>query len=194
MNAPETNINVICAGILVADIFVPPISGLPEAGELCATGDFLIDSGGCAANTATCLAKLGIQAAVAGKVGSDLFGDFIAQDLADLTITAPDNADIRFSEDAAAFDLPEALGWLYVVEGSNLGAAFLLKDAAKLGLDETFGARHLAGAPEGRGLHWKTFVAALDAVELTADEENRMISGAEAAFHAVHGHARRMMS
>lgn len=120
--------------------------------------------------------------------------DFIAQDLADLTITAPDNADIRFSEDAAAFDLPEALGWLYVVEGSNLGAAFLLKDAAKLGLDETFGARHLAGAPEGRGLHWKTFVAALDAVELTAEEENRMISGAEAAFHAVHGHARRMMS
>jgi heme oxygenase len=118
----------------------------------------------------------------------------IEQDLADLRIATPGRTDVRFTRDDTAFDLAEALGWLYVVEGSNLGAAFLLKDAAKLGLDETFGARHLAGAPEGRGLHWKTFVAALDAVELTADEEKRVISGAEAAFQAVHGHARRMMS
>ncbi len=63
------------------------------------------------------------------------------------------------------------MGWLYVVEGSNLGAAFLLKDAAKLGLGEEFGARHLAGAPEGRGLHWRTFTAALDEIELTEEEE-----------------------
>ena len=71
------------------------------------------------------------------------------------------------------------MGWLYVVEGSNLGAAFLLKDAAKLGLGEEFGARHLAGAPEGRGLHWRTFTAALDEIELTEEEERRVVSGAQ---------------
>ena len=34
-------------------------------------------------------------------------------------------------------DIPTALGWLYVAEGSNLGAAFLIKEAEKLGLSET---------------------------------------------------------
>ncbi|MBM7329458.1 biliverdin-producing heme oxygenase, partial [Agrobacterium sp. S2] len=91
------------------------------------------------------------------------------------------------------FDLPEAMGWLYVVEGSNLGAAFLLKDAAKLGLDEEFGARHLAGAPEGRGLHWRTFTAALDEISLTVEEEERVVAGAEEAFRAVHAYAQQRM-
>ncbi len=118
---------------------------------------------------------------------------FIEQDLADLKASVPTATDVRFRENDNMFDLPQAMGWLYVVEGSNLGAAFLLKDAAKLGLDETFGARHLAGAPEGRGLHWRTFVAALDAVSLNEAEENRVIAGAQAAFQAVYAHARQMM-
>ena len=72
---------VLCTGILVADIFVPPLPALPAAGELRATEDFLLDSGGCAANVATCLARLGIPTAVTGRVGSDVFGEFIANDL-----------------------------------------------------------------------------------------------------------------
>lgn len=72
---------VLCAGILVADLFVPPLSRLPAPGELLTTDDFLIDSGGCAANTATCLTKLAVPAGVAGSVGGDSFGDFIIQDL-----------------------------------------------------------------------------------------------------------------
>ncbi|SIQ38163.1 heme oxygenase [Rhizobium sp. RU35A] len=80
----------------------------------------------------------------------------------------------------------EALGWLYVAEGSNLGAAFLLKAAKEqLGLSEEFGARHLAGHPEGRGLQWRRFTAALDAVELSAEEEARAIEGARRAFEFV---------
>ncbi|MBB3948138.1 heme oxygenase [Rhizobium skierniewicense] len=118
----------------------------------------------------------------------------IEQDLADLETSVPMSSEARFHQEDATFDLAQAMGWLYVVEGSNLGAAFLLKDAAKLGLDETFGARHLAGAPEGRGLHWRTFVAALDAIALSEDEEYRVIAGAEAAFHAVHKHAVQMMA
>ena len=85
-------------------------------------------------------------------------------------------------------DVAIALGWLYVAEGSNLGAAFLLKEAARLGLSEQFGARHLAAAPDGRGRHWKTFIAALDAAELAADEDDRVVEGARAAFRSVHRH------
>ena len=44
---PESEPNrVLCSGILVADIFVPPMVALPKAGELRATEDFLLDTGG----------------------------------------------------------------------------------------------------------------------------------------------------
>lgn len=72
---------VVCAGVLVADVFVPPLECLPAAGELVATDDFLIDAGGCAANTATCLTKLGVSVAVTGAVGTDIYGDFVVQNL-----------------------------------------------------------------------------------------------------------------
>lgn len=72
---------VLCAGILVADIFIPPLTELPAAGELTATEDFLLDTGGCAANVAVSLAKLGAQATVVGMVGADVFGDFTASAL-----------------------------------------------------------------------------------------------------------------
>ncbi|MDI6027336.1 biliverdin-producing heme oxygenase [Corticibacterium sp. UT-5YL-CI-8] len=107
----------------------------------------------------------------------------IEQDLADLGLAIPQAGAPLFCAEA---DIPTALGWLYVAEGSNLGAAFLLKEAAKLGLSETFGARHLAGAPEGRGLHWRTFTAALDALELDAAEEQKVVDGGDAAFRRVH--------
>jgi len=107
----------------------------------------------------------------------------IVEDLRDLGIEASAGEGIpHFS---GAFDMPEALGWLYVAEGSNLGAAFLLKEAAKLGLDENFGARHLAPAPEGRGLSWRTFTAALDAAPLSASDEQKTIVAATAAFTRV---------
>lgn len=67
-------------------------------------------------------------------------------------------------------------------EDSNLGTAFLLKAARQLDLSESVGARHLAAAPEGRGLHWKTFTSALDAIGLSTDEEARVIVGANDAF------------
>ncbi len=107
----------------------------------------------------------------------------IAQDLADLGIEAPIAGAPPTFDDTA--DIPTALGWLYVAEGSNLGAAFLLKEAAKLDLSDSFGARHLAAAPEGRGLHWKTFTAALDALALDEAAERRVGAGAEAAFARV---------
>ncbi len=68
-------------GILVADIFVPALERFPEPGELVATDDFLIAPGGCAANTAVGLTRLGVPAAVCGRVGDDLFGQSLLHDL-----------------------------------------------------------------------------------------------------------------
>ncbi|CAL4870012.1 Heme oxygenase PigA (plasmid) [Asticcacaulis sp. MM231] len=117
--------------------------------------------------------------------------DAIVLDLRDVTVGLPETDGAPHFTSGEAVDLPTALGWLYVAEGSNLGAAFLLKFAVKLGLDATKGARHLAPADEGRGLHWRTFTAALDAIELTPDEEARVAAGAAAAFNRVHGLVRR---
>ncbi|MCZ2499024.1 biliverdin-producing heme oxygenase [Xylophilus sp. Kf1] len=81
-----------------------------------------------------------------------------------------------------AVAMPEALGWIYVSEGSTLGAAFLLQEVgAKLGLNAGFGARHLAAYPEGRMRVWKRFVAALDADALQPLQQP-VVDGAHAAF------------
>ncbi len=73
--------SVLCLGIVVADIFVPPLERLPAAGELVATGEFLVQPGGCAANVALALAALGVPAAVSGRVGDDTFGELLVGDL-----------------------------------------------------------------------------------------------------------------
>ena len=72
---------VLCAGILVADLVIPPLAELPAPGELTATDDFLLAPGGCAANVAISLAKLGVPSAVSGRVGADFFGDFLQGEL-----------------------------------------------------------------------------------------------------------------
>jgi heme oxygenase len=86
---------------------------------------------------------------------------------------------------AGAIDVPAALGWLYVAEGADLGSPFLLKETAKLGFTEEFGARHMRGHPEGRGKHWHRFTDALDAAALSEAEDARVTDGAFAAFARV---------
>lgn len=100
-------------------------------------------------------------------------------DLADLALEAP-VADAPPPFVAGAVDVPKALGWLYVAEGSNMGAAILPKEAAKIGLSDSFGAQHLA--PEGPAPHWSAFTAALDSVELDDEAEERVAQGSLAAF------------
>ena len=117
----------------------------------------------------------------------------IEQDLTDLGLAVPVAAAAPAFGAGEAVDVPTALGWLYVAEGSNLGAAFLLKEAARLGLSETFGARHLAAHPQGRGLHWRTFTTALDTASLSADDEARAVAGATEAFARVRDSVERLL-
>ena len=69
--------DAVCVGILVADIFCPPLREPPRPGELVVVDDLPLDAGGCAVNTGVSLTKLGAKVALIGKVGNDVFGDFI---------------------------------------------------------------------------------------------------------------------
>lgn len=110
----------------------------------------------------------------------------VEQDAADLGVKLPTYLEPPASTRSAQLGVPRALGWLYVVEGSNLGAAFLLKYAQKMGLSEDHGARHLAAAPEGRASDWRRFKEALNRVKLSEAEVGGAILGAQAAFARVH--------
>lgn len=79
-----------------------------------------------------------------------------------------------------------ALGWLYCCEGSNIGAAFLAKEVAAIGLNEAHGAAHLASPPQGRATHWRRFRAQLDSLELTGPQAVDAIDGAKDAFALYH--------
>lgn len=74
------------------------------------------------------------------------------------------------------------LGWLYCVEGSNIGAAILYKEAGKIQLDDENGAKHLASHPDGRKQHWLNFKAKLDNLTLSHDEQLQVLQGVEDAF------------
>ena len=111
--------------------------------------------------------------------------DSIAADLRDLDRPLPE---LREAPISSTLDVASAMGWLYVVEGSKLGAAILYKLAGKLGLDENCGARHLAGHPDGRARHWRAFTAALDGLLLDEAAEQRVTAGAVAAFACMNSH------
>ncbi|MGY4523945.1 biliverdin-producing heme oxygenase [Pseudomonas sp. TE21394] len=78
--------------------------------------------------------------------------------------------------------LGEAMGWIFVSEGSKLGAAFLIKRAMALGLSDSFGARHLGEPAGGRAEGWKQFTRIVDGLTLSADDEAAAERGAVAAF------------
>ncbi|MCF2907582.1 biliverdin-producing heme oxygenase [Pseudoalteromonas sp. DL2-H2.2] len=103
-----------------------------------------------------------------------LLADF--QDL-DMTQPAQVISNTQFSA-----SMHESLGWLYVVEGSKLGAAVLAKEAEKLGLHSGFGARFLAGSGADRGSNWRQFMQDIEALTLTVQQEQEMLNGAQAAF------------
>lgn len=77
---PELNsppVDCLCAGIIVADHVCEPVDHLPAPGELILTRRMDLTIGGCASNVAVDLVRLGMKAALVGKVGDDVFGRHI---------------------------------------------------------------------------------------------------------------------
>ena len=64
----------LCAGIVVADQVCEPIAAFPPSGGLTLTPRISFSIGGCAANVAVDLSKLGRRIAINGCVGNDMFG------------------------------------------------------------------------------------------------------------------------
>jgi sugar/nucleoside kinase (ribokinase family) len=69
--------DVVAFGILVADVITRPVERLPPAGTLGLVDSLVLRGGGCGLNTSSALVRLGLRAAVLGKVGADPFGDFL---------------------------------------------------------------------------------------------------------------------
>lgn len=70
-------LDCLSAGILVVDHLCEPIARLPAQGELILANSLPLSVGGCAANVAVDLARLGVQVGAVGCVGRDAFGDFL---------------------------------------------------------------------------------------------------------------------
>ncbi len=89
--------DVLCAGIIVADHVCTPIDHVPAAGELVLADKLLLTLGGCAANAAVDLAKMGARVAVLGRVGGDRFGRIVTDMLRDEGV---DVSGVRVSPEA----------------------------------------------------------------------------------------------
>ena len=84
----KKRVDVVCLGILVADVIARPVAKLPPAGTLTLLEEISLHGGGCALNTATGLVRLGLHAAAVGKVGADVFGEFLLGLLAERGVDA----------------------------------------------------------------------------------------------------------
>src|SRR5690242_2964502 len=90
-------IEVLSAGIIVADHVCTPIPHLPAPGELVMTDNMLLTVGGCAANAAVDLAKMEVKVGIVGRVGGDVFGRVVSDLLRDAGV---DTAHIKVSPHA----------------------------------------------------------------------------------------------
>lgn len=72
---------VLCTGLIVADHVAAPVPALPPSGGLVSTPRTELTIGGCGANVAVDLAKLGVATEFVGYVGDDVLGRFCADEL-----------------------------------------------------------------------------------------------------------------
>src|SRR5688572_9587680 len=72
-------VDCICAGIVVVDHLCAPIEYMPKPGELILADELPLSIGGCAANAAVDLAKVGVNVTISGCVGNDPFGKYATE-------------------------------------------------------------------------------------------------------------------
>jgi sugar/nucleoside kinase (ribokinase family) len=81
MSFADASCQVLCTGLIVADHVAAPIPRLPPSGGLVSTPRTQLTIGGCGANVAVDLVKLGISASYVGCVGDDVLGRFCRDEL-----------------------------------------------------------------------------------------------------------------
>lgn len=95
-----------------------------------------------------------------------------------------------WSEDAVTFpfltDVPEALGAMYVFEGSTLGSQFLIRHFERtLGITAESGGSFFNGYGAETGAKWREFAEAAEAYAERSEEHDRIVSGAQSMFEAM---------
>jgi len=72
-------LDVVCLGMIVADVVAKPVAGLPEKGDTQKVDYLNLHNGGDTSNVAVNLAKLGVRSGIICKVGADFFGSFLVE-------------------------------------------------------------------------------------------------------------------
>jgi sugar/nucleoside kinase (ribokinase family) len=124
--------SILCIGQLVADVIVRPVDALPFPGRTDLVKDLQVLSGGCAANTASVLAKLGAQVQLAALIGNDVLGDAALADVKQSGLSL--DAVVRDSEDPTSA--------VIVLISSTGERSFLYRN----GCNEKLSNRHLPDA------------------------------------------------
>ena len=144
---PEQAPKILCAGIAVEDI-VMRVERFPAPGSKVHASDFITTGGGCAANAAVALARLGARAAFAGPLGgrNDAVSNRILDDLAAEGIDCSGVVRLDGGSASVSLILLDAEGEKSIAtrRGVGLGAvlprdaAALVKDADAVLVDNRF--------------------------------------------------------
>ena len=137
-------IDVVCLGIVVADVVVRPIDAQPQSGTLTLADSIVLRAGGCAVSTSSALARLGLRCAVLGKTGVDAFGDFLVRVVAERGVDGSGIVQDPSVPTSASVVLVDSKGertFLHTVGASGAVRAGELGDAPFRGR-----ALHVAGA------------------------------------------------
>jgi heme oxygenase len=134
---------------------------------------------------ATLVAREAVEHALDAAGADEVYPDWphrriavdLRRDLEDFGRAAPVSGASAFVVSSRA----EILGALYVLEGASLGARSLQADAAKLGMDAAFGARHMAAQTTDRTV-WPRFTSLLDAAEFDRSGETECVQTAVRVF------------
>jgi len=135
---------VVCAGILVADVICRPVREAPPPGGLALVDALVMRTGGCALNSAIGLARAGVRTALAGRVGRDAFGDFLVASAEAAGVDARVARDRELGSSASVV-LVSPSGERAFLHHVGANAAFRVEDVP---FDAFAGAKafHLAGA------------------------------------------------
>jgi Sugar kinases, ribokinase family len=93
-----TSKKIVCIGSVTADVLITPVDALPAPGTIKNIDSASLHVGGCAANSAMDLAKMGLPVKVIFKLGKDAFSEFVTKAIAD---TGIDTGGISYDESVA---------------------------------------------------------------------------------------------
>ena len=123
--------------------------------------------------------------AVNPDLGERYKAQFILEDLKKTGLSQEQIGDLPVSGFRPA-GVAEALGAMYVLEGSTLGGKILYKHVNEfLGIDQQTGASYFYGYGQQTGVLWKRFIADLADYAVEEDCGLEIISGAVSTFTAI---------